>query len=294
MVDPLTAFGLFAAAAVLAAWARERRGQRFVLGFAAVLLVIARTGDARAWGEEGHRLAAEIAEHYLEPETARQVRELLALENATRLAEVSSWADEIRGQRRETAPWHSVTIPIHPPPGTPAAYDAARDCPRGDCAIAKIDELAAVLRDKAAPARDRLEALKFVVNLVADIHQPLRCADDGDRGGDDIRLIFLGQQTNLNAVWDSGLLTAAGIGDDRAYAATLTRSVKAADLVRWRRGSPADWATESYGIARMIHGGSHEARAMQLFYEEDFLPVVRVQIEKAGVRLAAVLNAALP
>jgi hypothetical protein len=54
---------------------------------------------ALAWGGEGHRIVAEIAEQYLDPETARQVRELLALDNATTLAEVSTWADEIRGRR---------------------------------------------------------------------------------------------------------------------------------------------------------------------------------------------------
>jgi hypothetical protein len=62
---------------------------------------------------------------------------------------------------------------------------------------------------------------------------------------------------------------------------------------QWRAGAPADWASESYGIARLIYGGSHEARALALFYEDDLLSVVNVQLEKAGLRLAAVLNAAL-
>lgn len=262
---------------------------------AAIFLLIAGTPTgALAWGDEGHRIAAEIAEQYLEPETARQVRELLAIENATTLSQVSTWADEIRGQRRQTARWHYVNIPIHPPAGTPAAYDAARDCPSGDCVVAKIDELSAVLRDKTVPARQRLEALKFIVHLVADIHQPLDCADDGDRGGNDIRVTFLGQQTNLHALWDSGMLAVVGMGDERAYALRLVKSILPARLIQWRGGTAADWANESYGIARLIYGGSHEARALQLFYEEDFLPVVNVQLEKAGVRLAAMLNAALP
>jgi hypothetical protein len=73
------------------------------------------TGRAHAWGGEGHRIAAEIAEQYLKAATAYQVRALLALENATTLAQVSTWVDEIRGQWRETARWHYVNIPIHPP-----------------------------------------------------------------------------------------------------------------------------------------------------------------------------------
>jgi len=57
---------------------------------------------ANAWGSEGHRIAAETAEQFREPATARQVRDLLALQNATTLAQVSTWAEDIRGQRRDT------------------------------------------------------------------------------------------------------------------------------------------------------------------------------------------------
>src|ERR1700731_4481412 len=153
-----------------------------------LLLVLGLPARALAWGSEGHRIVAEIAEQYLEPATARQVRELLAIENATTLAQVSTWADEIRPQRRETARWHFVDIPIHPPPGTPAAYDPGRDCPGNDCVVAAIERFAAVLRDKTAAPRERLEALKLVVHFVGDAHQPLHCADNNDRGGNAIHV----------------------------------------------------------------------------------------------------------
>jgi hypothetical protein len=81
------------------------------------------------------------------------MRELLAIENTTTLAQVATWADDIRAQRRETARWHRST----PPAGTPAAYDAARDCPRGDCIVAAIERFEGVLRDRSAPPRERLE-----------------------------------------------------------------------------------------------------------------------------------------
>jgi hypothetical protein len=243
----------------------------------ALAIVAILTGRALAWGYEGHRIVAEIAEQYLEPVTARHVRELLA---------------QIRPQRRATGPWHYVDIPIHPPAGTPAAYDAARDCPRGDCVVAKIDERAAVLRDTSAAPRDRLEALKFVVHFVADIHQPLHCADDGDRGGNDIRVEFMGRQTNLHAVWDTGILAPAVAGDERAYALQLTRSITPE---QWRGGSAADWATESYGVARRLIYGEwpHQPGPLPASYETAALPVVNGQLEKAGVRLAHVLNEAM-
>jgi S1/P1 Nuclease len=263
---------------------------------AALMLLLAYSGPALAWGSEGHRIIAEIAEQYLEPATARQVRELLAIENATTLAQVSTWADEIRPQRRETAPWHFVDIPIHPPLGTPAAYDQARDCPRGDCVVAAIERFSAVLRDRAAPPRERLEALKFVVHFVADVHQPLHCADDGDKGGNAIHVTFMGRRTNLHAVWDAGILAPAVQGDERAYALRLVHSIKPDDFARWSGGSPASWANESYGIARRLIYGEwpHEPATLPASYETAALPVVNAQMEKAGIRLAAVLNASLP
>ena len=90
--------------------------------------------QAFAWGSEGHRIVAEIAEQHLEPATARQVRDLLAIENSTSLPDVANWADQIRRQRSETASWHFVDIPISAP-----AYDPSRDCLGGNCVVAKIE-----------------------------------------------------------------------------------------------------------------------------------------------------------
>ena len=90
---------------------------------AAALIFVFCTTQAWAWGSEGHRIVAEIAEQYLQPSASHEVRDLLAIENATTLAEVANWADEIRGQRRNTARWHFVDIPISAP-----AYDPRRDC----------------------------------------------------------------------------------------------------------------------------------------------------------------------
>jgi hypothetical protein len=238
-------------------------------------------------------VVAEIAEQFLEPSARREIAALLALESAATLADIASWADAIGSERRETAHWHFVDIPLHRATGTPGAYDAARDCPQGDCVVAAVERFAAVLHDRTAPPRERLEALKFVVNFVGDIHQPLNCADGDGSNGKDVHIIFLGQPTTLHAMWDTGILAAVGIGDAPAYAKRLVQSIAPANLERWRGGSPASWASESYGIARLIYGGSHEARGLQVFYETDFLPVVNVQLEKSGLRLAGVLNAAL-
>ena len=96
-------------------------------------------------GYTGHRIIAEIAEQFLELETARQVRDLFAVDNMTALAEVSTWADQIRVQRPETAPWHYVNIPVHPATDESGGYDATREagkrlacgCGGGCCLFAR-------------------------------------------------------------------------------------------------------------------------------------------------------------
>ncbi|MGO8918226.1 MAG: S1/P1 nuclease [Stellaceae bacterium] len=79
-----------------------------LLGAAVLLLIVGTPSDALAWGPEGHRIVAEIAEQYLEPETVRQVRGLHAIENATTLAQVSTSATSGATRRR----WHFVNIAI--------------------------------------------------------------------------------------------------------------------------------------------------------------------------------------
>jgi hypothetical protein len=151
----------------------------------AIVLIAASVVPARAfaWGGEGHRIVAEIAEQYLEPGAARQIRELLAIDNETTLSDVASWADQIRPQRRETAPWHFVDIPV-----SAQRYDAPRDCRSDDCIVARLEQFIAALRQDSSkpPSRERLEGLKFVVHFMGDLHQPLHVSDNGDRGGGDL------------------------------------------------------------------------------------------------------------
>jgi S1/P1 Nuclease len=272
---------------------RRRAIFKILVPLLAALLLL--PGRALAWGSEGHHIVADIAEQYLESATAQQVHELLAVENVTTLAAVSTWADDIRTQRPETAPWHYVNIPINPPNGTPPAYDPRRDCEKDDCVVAAIGRFETALRDKAAPPRQRLEALKWLVHLVGDINQPLHCADNQDRGGNDVHVDFMGWRTNLHAVWDSGILAAAHIRDERAYALELAHSISPAEAEKWRSGTPADWADDSYGVARnLIYGvWPHDPGALPDSYEQKGIYVVQVQLEKGGVRLAAVLNEAL-
>ena len=261
---------------------------------AAFVVLVASNVNALAWGYEGHRIIAEIAEQFLEPETAHHVRDLLAIENRTTLAEVSTWADEIRPQHPETRRWHFVSIPIHPNAGEPSGYDSARDCPQDECVVAKIEEFERVLADPQASQRQRLEALKYVVHFIGDVHQPLHAANNDDRGGNDVAVTFMGHQTNLHAVWNSAIIGPAVKGDERAYALRLAGDITLAQSQQWSAGSAVSWANESYSIAvNMIYGQLPHSGTLPDSYETEALPIVNQQLSRAGVRLAVVLNTCL-
>jgi hypothetical protein len=250
--------------------------------------------NAFAWGYEGHRIIAEIAEQFLQPQTAHQVRELLALENVTTLAEVSTWADEIRLQRPETGPWHYVNIPVTLPTREPALYDAARDCPQAACIVAKLEQFEHVLSDQEAPERQRLEALKYIVHFIGDAHQPLHVSNDHDRGGNNVAVIFRGLPTNLHAVWDSGIIAPAIKGNERAYALQLVQHITEEQYQRWSEGALISWVNEGHEIAaRAIYGELPHSGILPNDYETKALPIVNEQLERAGVRLAVVLNTCL-
>ena len=250
------------------------------------------SGAARAWSAEGHRVIALIAQSHLTPAAQASVARLLAIEGFSDMAAIASWADEFRGRHRETAPWHFVNIPLEA-----AAYDAARDCPALNCVVTKIDQFAAVLADRTASDRKREIALKFLVHLVGDLHQPLHSTDHGDRGGNEIVVLYRGDRSNLHHVWDSELVRNVAGPDEAAFARRLDPAVGSAAIARLSAGTPVDWVNESHRQAvSFAYGGLPESPDEDLAgeYARSARPVVASQLLKAGLRLAALLNAALP
>ena len=154
-----------------------------------------------AWGKAGHRVVATIATTLLTGEARAQVADLL--DPGTTLADISTWADEVRPSRPNTAPWHYGNIP-----GEASGYSAQRDCSRG-CVVSAIERSLRLLQDPSNDRAIRQEALKWLVHFVADLHQPLHAIAD-ERGGNDLIVQFNGHQTNLHRFWDGDMI-------DRAY-----------------------------------------------------------------------------
>lgn len=264
----------------------------------AALAIATPTAHALAWGVEGHAIIADIAEAHLTEAAHRQVRLLLDAEGKTNLDQISSWADMVRMQRRETSSWHYVNIPLEAP-----VYDPSRDCPGGQCVVQKIYDFAHVLSTSADVTRERLEALKWVVHFVGDIHQPLHAEDHGDEGGNAIPVIGFGSRANLHRLWDTDFIRVEINGDERSFAHELDRGISPDQIRTWQNSRPADWANESHHVAQSIaygllprqpdRGRRQEPEAIDEKYEQAATKAINARLQQAGIRLADVLNQVL-
>lgn len=298
------------------------------------------------WGCEGHETVALIAEKHLTAGARRSVTELLArmpteqpLERSCRpnglglMAAASTWADDVRNDDRSpyrgTAQWHFIDIPLR------ASGDLGAYCPRHrGCILSAIDEQLATLRAGGMDRGRMAVALLFVIHLIADLHQPLHCATNGDSGANCVPVAYFGiepqlspqplanerYQPNLHAVWDRGIVRRILRQRTPAWFANELEQRFRTQMAEWQEG-PVDlkqWAWESHQVAEQVAYGKlpvslpvetreqaddcervarrilrlHERLAHR--YQDAAAPAVEMQLAKAGVRLAMVLNQLWP
>jgi hypothetical protein len=268
--------------------------------------------QAFAWGDDGHKVVALIAEHYLTPEVRNTVAALLAQDTDPLtehdIASEATWADKYRNHHRETASWHFVDIELDNPDIDAACHGRA-PLPAGvvasngppDCVLDKIRQFADELKAPGTDPEERLVALKFVLHFVGDMHQPLHSSDNHDKGGNAVKVIVDGfphkTRDELHAFWDTQFVD--GIeGSPSALAEELLATITPAQKAEWEKRSLDDWAMEAFEISKSdVYGdpplSTDEVQHLGRDYVERAEKDVALQLSRAGVRLAAVLNGAL-
>lgn len=243
------------------------------------------TPAAWGWGREGHAIIGTIAERHLSPAARAAVAQLL--EPGETLANTGSWADEVRGQRRETSTWHYINLPITEPPGDWRQY-----CPQTGCVVSAVIDMAGRLRNPSLDRAAKAEALKFLAHFVGDLHQPLHTGDRGDRGGNDVPVVFLNQPGNLHSIWDTPILMWM-LSEDPALRARLERGVIYWTRRQMSKGTPEDWAWEAHAVSRDVayrHLPEGKPAIIGEPYARFAAPAIERQLQRAGVRLARLLN----
>lgn len=258
------------------------------------------------WGLRGHRIVARIAENHLEPQAVKMVRDLLGGE---RLARVANEADYLRSDPAWAcaAPLHYTTVEDG------EIYQTSVKNPRGDIVQALL-YFEAQLRARETPHERRVLALKWLVHLVGDLHQPLHVGRSCDRGGNAIEVLWFEKKSNLHKVWDSEFINDEELSYTE-YADFLDKGQSPAESLA--TGSYSDWADEAPIVRAEIytcHGKDgccaagkncrEDSKAFGACSEQaPFVPrlgytyaeknrtLMERQLYRAGVRLAAVLNA---
>jgi hypothetical protein len=274
---------------------------------------------AHAWGDEGHEAVALIADHYLNPAVRTKVKSILAGDHTqltpnTQIDQEATWADKYRDSDRNTTKvhynkthdWHFVDLELSGPDLESACFGqpplkgkVASNGPEEDCVVDKIEEFAKELKSARTSKKERRYALQFILHFVGDLHQPLHASDDNDRGGNDKTVKAPNFKSgNLHAYWDTQFVTLQG-ASATAIANQLIANITDAQRAQWSSGTAADWATESFNVAKAHAYGllpaptSPNHYTLPASYVTDAGAVVAEQLSKAGVRLAFVLNNAL-
>jgi hypothetical protein len=245
------------------------------------LLAMTCSLNAFAWGQTGHRVTGAIAEQYLTPKAQAAIHTLLPMED---LAEASTYADEMRSNptafwQNTARPFHYVTIPA----GKRYAQIGAPE--KGD-AISALTMFTAALKDPDASVEQKRLALRFVIHIIGDLHQPLHAGNGKDKGGNDIKVNFFRNDSNLHKVWDSEMLDQRQLSYTE-WAAQLSRRISPQDIKAWSVTDPLIWVAESSKIRDEIYPQEEKISWDYLYVH---MPQVKSRLQMAGIRIAAYLN----
>jgi len=239
-----------------------------------------------SWGVTGHRTIGRIAANHLSPQATAAVRELLGNET---LAEASTWADEVRNQPdyKHTGSWHYINLPLGL--SEPDFEKTVKGMTQENVYSALLQQ-EQVLGSTASSKGQKIEALKFIVHFIGDLHQPMHVSREEDKGGNTIQVNYAGAGTNLHALWDSKLLDHLGL-DDQQLASTRDHA-GAAQVAAWQSDPLIKWIWESYEISSKLYAevDAMNGRSIDDTYYQAHIQIVEQRIEMAGVRLAGVLN----
>lgn len=249
-----------------------------ILGFSPLYL--------HAWGATGHRVIAEIAQRNLNKKASKQVTKLL---DNYPMAYWSVWADNIKSDTtdrwKHTHIWHYVNIPGDL--SKPEMEKAVNNVKQANV-YSEIPRLCEIIKNKESSMDEKCEALYFLIHLVGDLHQPMHIGREEDLGGNKITVSWFGARTNLHAVWDGSLINNEKYSYTE-YTAILNR-ISSKEKKEIQKGAIADWFFDTYQITNEIYSSIKNGDKLSYDYPYKYKTTVELQLQRAGLRLAAILN----
>ena len=237
------------------------------------------TDDSQKWGQIGHYVTGEIAERHLTEQARERVKSILG---DMTMARASVWMDDIRSDSRfdYTETWHWTTIPDG------LTYDEAEQEETGDI-IQALEMLIDELKSGELDETEEREKLMLVMHMIGDIHQPLHVGTGEDRGGNDVRVQWMGENSNLHRVWDSDIINSLQMSYTEL--ARELDTATALQIEEWQNSTVRDWAYESMTYRDRIYNLPDNMR-LSYPYRYQNQDIVFRRLLQAGIRMAGVLN----
>jgi hypothetical protein len=234
---------------------------------------------ALSWGQTGHRVVGLIAEQHLTKKAKKNLEAVLGNET---LAEISNYLDFIKSDPSydHMSPWHYCTIPDG------QTYEQAGTPEEGDIIIT-LKRVIEELKSKAFTDEDELFAIKLLVHMVGDIHQPLHVGNGTDRGGNDVRVEYFWRKRNLHSVWDTGIIDSQKYGYTE-YCDWINHPTEE-QVNNWQSSSVIEWAYESMNVRKQAYKLPEDGK-ISYRYDFDNIDLVNRRLLQAGIRLAGILN----
>lgn len=251
-----------------------------------LMIVSSLSSKLLAWGTTGHRIIAEIAEKNLNRKATKNINKLLDKQH---MAYWANWPDEIKsdttGRWDHTHIWHFVNAPAYI---SKSQYIDTIKNIQHDNIYSALNKLIEILKDKKNTKTERKEALIFIIHLMGDMHQPMHAGRAEDRGGNSIKVQWFGQNTNLHSLWDSKLI------DSEKYSyteyATVLNVLSNKEKRNKQAGCIESWLYESHTIANYIYSSTQPEQSLSYNYDYKMRSIINDQLQKAGLRLAKLLN----
>lgn len=239
------------------------------------LVFLLLTFKSFSWGNKGHAMVAEVAFSYLDESTKKNV---LAYLDGMTIEEAANWMDDIKGDKSldYMKAYHYANFPKN----TKAADR------EGDNIVHVLNNTIIELGAKDKLTKEEIKTkILFLFHLIGDLHQPLHVGYSTDKGGNTVQLNYRSQGTNLHSFWDSGIISSQNITladclNSQTYTPEELKAIRTINVV--------SWGEESRGLLGQVYDYGNPK--VQDKYVEESAKTIEIQIQKAGIRLAAVLQ----
>jgi hypothetical protein len=304
-----------------------------------ISLMLFLAAPAMGWWCEGHEAIALIAGKHMSPAATAAVTKLLrdypaqiaraCKDNATDpMAIASTWADDVK-RSEKTGSWHYMDIPLGLKKGDPEEYcepvgPSVNGGERPGCILSALRSMVNILHSEKESDEEKATALRYLIHLVGDLHQPLHTTSNNDQGGNCTPVQFFDEVkiANLHSVWDGMVVNRDLAGRNELLGQLADRVDEQYKTKRsgWVKDAPEfdKWAMEGHTIAQKVVYGDLEPKppvekydpkpqcsverdrfgALHIragdAYEKAAAPVIEEQLAKGGYRLAEILNIIWP